>query len=451
MVSPLRSTAGSPLPGVREVAKAHVAAWKNGAPRSQYVLGGANITFTSLYSSLAAITGKSQPFITIPKMLIYGGAVFAKALLGKRSPIDPEYVNSIIGNFSWYDSSKAVKELGYSIPPADETLKHGVNEVRYHLSGLANIRERSERRKIERTKYQNDDILLITGFPGWLANRMIDVLMNGDHNGQYAVDRKIRLLVQPSFKQFRFDLPKNIEIVYGDLKDKASIRDALNGVKAVYHCAGVIYPPKIRTLYDVNWRGTKNLVDACIESGVKRIINMGTDSICGYGAGKRVFSEDEPSNPYKNYGKSKYLAEQYILQKTKDGAIEGTSLRGFWFFGPHMPLRNQSLILMMQWKRQIIFGNGKNYRSLTHIDNVIQAFIKSEKSPQTVGKWYWMSDKEPLTTIDDIFGTMAEKMGLQYRPLYIPEYHLFHAFRCRYPARIFWDTASDHPRCRKIP
>ncbi len=413
---------GISIAGVREVAQAHVAAWKIGTVKGQYVLGGVNLTFRELYTLLAEINHRSKPYVKIPKWCIYLGSVIAKMLLGKRSPIDPHYVNSIIGNYSWYDSSKAVKELQYNIPPIRETLTNGVNEVRYHLSGLANIVQRKESEKLHRTSYADDDILLITGFPGWLANRMVDVMMNGDHQGQFAVDRKVRLLVQPSFKHFRFDLPKNFEIVYGDLENKQSIAIALKDVKAVYHCAGVIYPLKIQTLYDVNWVGTKNLVDTCIENGVKRIIYTGTDSICGFGRGKRIFDENEKAHPYKNYGKSKYLAEQYILQKTNDGFIEGTSLRGFWFFGPHMPLRNQSLILMMQWKRQLIFGNGKNIRSLTHIDNVIQAFIKCEKNNTSIGKWYWMSDKEHHTTIDQIFRTIGEKMGLKYQPIYVPEF-----------------------------
>ncbi|MFZ4621354.1 MAG: NAD-dependent epimerase/dehydratase family protein [Bacteroidota bacterium] len=413
---------GISIAEVHEVAKAHIAAWKIGRPRSQYVLGGANITFKELYTHLALINRRSLPTVNIPKWFIYLGSVAAKVVLGKRSPIDPQYVQSIIGRYSWYDSSTAEKELHYKIPAVSETLQQGSNEVRYHVSGLANVIQYRASEKLVRTKYADDDILLVTGFPGWLANRMVDVFMNGDHDGKYAIDRKVRLLVQPSFKHFRFDLPKNFEIVYGDLKEKQSIASALNGVKAVYHCAGVIYPPKIQTLYDVNWTGTKNLVDACIENGVKRIIYMGTDSICGFGRGKKVFDENEKAHPYKNYGMSKYLAEQYILQKTKDGFIDGTSLRGFWFFGPHMPLRNQSLILMMKWKRQIIFGDGKNIRSLTHIDNVIQAFIKSEKSSSTIGKWYWMSDKDHQTTIDQIFQTMAEKMGLNYKPIYIPKF-----------------------------
>lgn len=412
---------GISIADVREVAKGHVNALLKGKPQGQYLLGGVNTTFLELYSQLAAINRRQKPILKIPKWMIYLGSAIAKIILGKRSPIDPQYVRSIIGNYSWYDSSTAINELGYSIPPLKTTLTEGVKEVQCHLSGLSNILQQSDQRTMQRMKYADDDVLLITGFPGWLANRMIDVFMNGDRSGNLAIDRKIRLLVLPSFRNIRFNLPENFEIVYGDLQQKETLPSVIKNVKSVYHCAGVIYPSKIKTLYDVNWIGTKNLVDACIEHGVKRFLYMGTDSICGFGREKRIFDENTESRPYKNYGKSKYLAEQYLLEKTKEGFIEGTSLRGFWFFGPHMPVRNQSLITMLKWKRQIIFGNGKNYRSLTHIDNVIQAFIKSEKSPATIGKWYWISDKNYTTTVDEIFQSMAREVGEKYRPFYIPD------------------------------
>ena len=109
-------------------------------------------------------------------------------------------------------------------------------------------------------------------------------------------------------------------------------------MQAVYHLAGLIYPPKIDLLYTVNTQGTKTLVDACIETGVRRVLYMGTDSICGHGtATQRRFDEHTPATPYKNYGESKYQGEKYMLDKTAEGKIDGTSLRGFWFFGPYAP------------------------------------------------------------------------------------------------------------------
>ncbi|MGZ6523233.1 MAG: NAD-dependent epimerase/dehydratase family protein, partial [Bacteroidia bacterium] len=233
----------------------------------------------------------------------------------------------------------------------------------------------------------------------------------------------IRLLVQPKFKNIiSLPLNSNIEIVYGDITDPKSLTSALQNVKTVYHLAGIIYPKKIKTYYQINSEGTKNLVDACIVSGTRRIIFMGTDSICGYGRSQKIFDSTTPPHPYKNYGRSKYLAEKYILDKTEEGKIDGTSLRGFWFFGPFMPERNLNFFKMFHWKKQIVFGNGKNFRSISHVDNTIQAFIRAEKNKNTIGKWYWIGDKKADYTVDDIYKNIAESLGVKYNPMYIPNW-----------------------------
>ncbi len=408
---------GISIADVEQVARAHVNAWLVGKPGGKYILGGQNLTFKSFYTILASAGSHAKPFIFLPKFLIYVISLVGKLISKSGFKVQPSYVKEVIGKYSWYDSSKAVTELGYKIPPAAEMIKGALKETVISKMGLNNLYY--QKNILNRIKYKEDDILLITGFPGWLGNRMVDIFLNGDKFGEYAIHRKVRLLVQPKFKGL-ISLPPLYEIVYGDLSDKDSLLSALTGVKAVYHLAGVIYPPKIKTYYKVNYEGTKNLVDACIEKGVGRILFMGTDSICGYGRAKRIFDENTPPRPYKNYGKSKYLAEKYVLDASKAGVINGTSLRGFWFFGPFMPERNSSFFKMFKWKKQIVFGNGKNYRSISHIDNIIQAFILSEKSPATYNKWYWIGGRKPDYTVNDIYKEICEGLHVHYKPLHIP-------------------------------
>ena len=411
---------GISVAAVEEVAKAHVNAWLTGKPNEKYVVAGDNISFLEFYSLLSKYSGQKAPKILMPKWFVYFAAVILKFLLGRKAPVDPKYIESVIGNFSWYSSKKAVEELNYSTPSADSILKTAVGDARKRMTGLNDLHQKNNP-ELKKIKYADDDVLLITGFPGWLGNRMVDIFMNGDRFGNNAIDRKIKLLVQPKFKGM-ISLPSNFEIVYGDITDNKSLLPALKNVSTVFHLAGVIYPTDINLYNLVNYEGTKNLTDACIESGTKRILFMGTDSICGYGKSKRIFDENTPTSPYKNYGKSKYLAEKYILDKTSQGLIEGTSLRGFWFFGPFMPERNLGFFKMFYWKKQIVFGDGKNFRSISHVDNTIQAFVKAEKRKETTGKWYWIGDKKADYTVDDIYSNIAKALGTVYRPFYIPKW-----------------------------
>ncbi len=417
---------GISVASANEVAKAHINAWLIGKANEKYIVGGNNISFKEFYSTLSKYSGHKAPSIFIPKVFIYLGAIAAKLILGKKSSVDPQYIKTVIGNYSWYDSQKAKKELNYSIPAIDKILSEAIIDTQKKVLGVNKLVKKNNP-EVNKLKYDESDILLITGFPGWLGNRMVDVLMNGDRFGSNAVERTIRLLVQPKYKNL-ISLPANFEIVYGDLTDEVSLKNALENVKTVYHLAGVIYPKKVKAFNEINFIGTKILVDSCIEKGIRRIVFMGTDSICGYGRKNKIFNETTTPKPYKNYGKSKYAAEKYIFDKTTEGLIDGTSLRGFWFFGPFMPDRNKGFFKMFYWKKQIVFGNGKNFRSISHVDNITQAFLSAEKNKNTFGKWYWIGDKTALPnrqgapTVDDIYKMIAEGLDVKYNPFYIPRW-----------------------------
>ena len=411
---------GISLASVTSVAAGHVAAYEKGNPQGTYILGGDNITFKEFYDLLSTFTRHSKPIVKIRKWMIVIGAVLTKPLfkmMGMEPMLEPDYARSVFGNFSWYDSTKAIRELDYKIIPARQLLSDAVDEARAKLAATADLGFQ----RVENTATdEHDDCLLITGVPGWLGNRMVDIIINGDKYGEFQSKRKVRLLVQPQYAAL-LHLPEQFEIIYGDLNDKKALREALEGVKTVFHLAGAIYPKRIKTLYTVNTEGTKNLIDLCIEKGIRRIIYMSTDSVVGKGMKKkRVFDESTVAKPYKHYGKSKYLAERYLLDKTAEGLVDGTSLRGFWFFGPFAPQRQLTFINMFNWPRQIVFGTGKNYRSISHIDNIVQAFFKAEKNVRTYGKCYWICGNESQLSVDEIYETIALKLGKPYQPLHIP-------------------------------
>lgn len=400
-----------------DVALGHINAWLRGKKQGRYVLAGNNITFESFYEKLAISSGKRKPYLQIPKPVIVAGAYVLQFLLGKKNPVDPGYAKAVLNNYSWYNSDKAIQDLNYKIRDADEIIKSGIDQA----NGLIyqSVRLTDKKTQSAPVVYDDNDILLITGFPGWLSNRMVDIMINGDYFGKNKIQRNIRLLVMKGV-QFNLSLPANFELYYGDLNDRKSLEAALDGVNTVYHLAGVIYPKKISLFEKVNRQGTINLVDACIEKGVRRFLFMSTDSVCGYTDKNSIFSENEPSRPYKNYGRSKFLAEEYVFEKTSSGKIDGTILRGFWFFGPFAPERNKGFINMMKQKYQIVFGNGKNKRTISHTDNLTDAFLLAEKNPVTIGHWYWIGDGSGTLTVDEIYRQLTGALNNSFSPVYIP-------------------------------
>ena len=435
--APVYFDGGISIAAVEEIAKGHVLAYEKGKFGETYILSGENITFKKLYELLVANSRQKMPMLKLPKFaIVLASWIFTNIfkLLGKEFPISPEYAKAVVGSFSWYDCSKAKNELGYQTQPVEEILKNAVTDANRKILGVhllgkkTNTNSHPELTPLhpELTPrhpelVSGSETLLITGVPGWLGNRMIDILINGDRFGHHQSNRKVRVLLEPRFKGL-LNLPANYEIVYADITNKQQVVEAVKNVTTVFHLAGAIYPKQIDVLYKVNEEGTKNLVDACIENNVRRILFMSTDSTCGHGTDAQpVFDENTEATPYKNYGKSKYLAEKYILDKTKEGKIDGTSLRGFWFFGPFAPARQLTFVNMFHWPRQIVFGNGKNLRSISHTDNTIEAFFQAEKNPATFGNWYWIGNDQPHPNVDGIYTAIANALGVPYKPFYIPK------------------------------
>lgn len=415
---------GVSIADVKDVAYGHIAAYEKGEKNGTYILSGDNITFKELYQILSSYSHQKMPKLKMPKWFIFMAAwVLQKALklIGKESPISPEYVQTVVGNYSWYDSSKAQKDLGFKVTKANDSLKPVVQDSYKRMAGTFLLGKKTNTLPAL-TSSPNNDILLITGVPGWLGNRMIDIMINGDRFGNYRSNRKVRVLVEPRFKAY-INLPSNYEIVYGDITNADDMLRITKDVKTVFHLAGAIYPKNIDVLYKVNEQGTKNLVDACIANSVDRFIYMSTDSTCGHGTkAQPIFDENTIATPYKNYGKSKYAGEKYVLDKTAEGKIKGTSLRGFWFFGPFAPERQLNFVNMFYWPRQIVFGNGKNLRSISHVDNIISAFFEAENNEKAIGNWYWIGNDQPFLTVDDIYQAIANALGVSYKPLYVPKF-----------------------------
>ncbi len=406
---------GVSVASVDDVAYGHFLSLVNGTKNGKYLLGGHNLEFKEIFNEISKRFGKEKQALTLPNSFI----IFASKLLGRYSPIDSKYASAIVGTFSWYDSRNSFKEIGYKINSIECIFNDIERDIRQKELRL-NIFNFQKSQKNINVSQKN---LLITGFPGWLANRTVEKIIEKiDKDKKFLFDRII-LLVQEKFIISLPNLPNYFEIRIGDLSDKESLSSALKEVSCVWHLAGVIYPKQKSSHYIVNERGTENLALACLENQVKRFLYMSTDSVCGFKNEKSIyFKEDEISKPYKDYGKSKHNAEQILLALNNKNLLEVTILRGFWFFGPNMPERNKKFIKSFLWPYQIMFGNGKNYRSITHIDDVFNAFLQATNSSKTIGQWYWITSLKKSLTVNRIYKEIGDSLGIKIRTIQIPNF-----------------------------
>lgn len=113
-------------------------------------------------------------------------------------------------------------------------------------------------------------------------------------------------------------------IVSADILDMPALLKAFEGVDTVVHCAAIVSfnPREKELLYDVNVGGTRNVVNACIQQGVRRLIHV--SSVAAFGRQKSGGAINENTRwsagvKQTDYGTSKYLAELEVFRGMEEG------------------------------------------------------------------------------------------------------------------------------------
>lgn len=227
---------------------------------------------------------------------------------------------------------------------------------------------------------------LVTGGAGFIGSHIVDALVrNGDK--ACAID---------DFSAGRRENLKNsidkIELIEGDIRDKALVARIMQGVDYVIHQAALRSVPKSLgdpELYnDVNINGTLNILNAAKNAKVKRVVFASSSSIYGE---RDDLPEKEDLYPLliSPYALTKLAGEYYCRIFSEIYGLETMSLRYFNVFGPRQSLESQYAVVipkfitcMLKDESPPIHGDGKQTRDFTYVDNVVQANIKAATAPK---------------------------------------------------------------------
>ncbi|MBF0241432.1 MAG: NAD-dependent epimerase/dehydratase family protein [Desulfamplus sp.] len=254
---------------------------------------------------------------------------------------------------------------------------------------------------------------LVTGATGKIGRLLVPELLRQNF--------RVRLFLR---KKSTISSP-NLDIFYGDITDYQSVAAAVSGVDYIFHLAALLHisNPKASMygkFYAVNVVGTKNIVDAAICAGVKRVILFSTISVYGvtpsnsYEYVNKVFSESSPANPLTIYAKTKLLAEQYqasCVTVLRLASVYGTQVTGNY------------LRLIEAVKRGFFIipvdKNGSSVnRTLIHENDVVAGAIYVATHPQAAGKIYNLTDGY-VHSLEDIIRAIANGLPLDIKILKI--------------------------------
>jgi len=230
--------------------------------------------------------------------------------------------------------------------------------------------------------------ILVTGGAGFIGSHIVDRL---------SPENKVTVLDNLSSGSLP-NLGKSkdrITFIKGDVLDKTLLKNIVAEVELIFHLAANV--GNIRSIedpyfdMDVNIRGTINLLEACLNSNVKRLVYSSSGAI--FGEAKYLpIDEDHPLNPESPYGVSKLAAEKYCFAFHKVHGVPTTAVRYFNVYGPRQGYSEYANVIpifigrIKDNKLLTIFGDGKQTRDFVFVEDVVTANILAATQPAAIGQ-----------------------------------------------------------------
>jgi nucleoside-diphosphate-sugar epimerase len=254
---------------------------------------------------------------------------------------------------------------------------------------------------------------LVTGATGFVGRHLIDRLVKEGRSVVCLVREKsdIRSLEK-----------LGVELVYGDLTDKDSLRGIAGDIGTVYHLAGAVYASNNKEFYEVNANGTRNLLQCCAQNGLKKFMYLSSIAVNGLSKKEDVINEASPCIPFTHYGKSKLGAEKLIVDFCNNSDASVIIIRTPVVYGPD----GQADLLTNHFKsvlrgKTYIVGNGENLRSLCYIDNLVDGLLLAESGAKSKSAVYVVADDRAYSFIE-IVDAIADVYNVKLSKLYLPSF-----------------------------
>jgi nucleoside-diphosphate-sugar epimerase len=200
------------------------------------------------------------------------------------------------------------------------------------------------------------------------------------------------------------------EPVAGDVSDPQALRDGAEGCELAFHAAARLgdWGPW-REFEQINVQGTRNLIEACRASGVRRLVHVGTEAALVAGEPLVMVDERAPLRPDSKapYCASKALAEQAV-RNANGGGLETVVLRPRMVWGPGDTTLLPAIVAAVEQGRFAWIGGGHHKTSTTYIDNVIEGLVLAAERGRP-GEAYFVSDGEPVEFRDFVTRQLAER------------------------------------------
>lgn len=273
---------------------------------------------------------------------------------------------------------------------------------------------------------------LITGGAGFIGSHIAEALLREGH--------RVRILdnfstgQRRNIKAIETITPLNLEVMEGDIRDREACELAVSGMDFVFHeAAQVSVPASINdpeTTQEINIGGTLNLLWACKEAGIKRLVLASSTAIYGDSPLEKDSLKPKKEylvpNPLSPYALSKLVGEYYCRLFFKVYNLPAVALRYFNVFGPRQdPGSEYAAVIpkfierLLQNAPPMIYGDGKQSRDFVFVGDVVQANLKACHQPGVEGEVFNVASGRSYT-LWQLLEHLQKIIGSDQRPVLAP-------------------------------
>ena len=259
-------------------------------------------------------------------------------------------------------------------------------------------------------------LYLVTGGAGFIGSSLARALLaRGD--GVRIVDN-----FSTGKRENLADIAKDIELIEGDIRDRATTARACAGVEVVYHEAAIASVP--RSLADpvssneANVSGTLNVLHEAKKAGVRRVVYAASSSAYGDTPTLPKIETMIPS-PLSPYAVSKLAGEHYCQVFAGAYQLETVCLRYFNVFGARQDPKSEYAAVIPRFvtaglagQGVTVFGDGTQSRDFCYIDNTVEANLAAASAPAAGASGQVFNVAcGAATTLNDVVRLIGEALG----------------------------------------
>lgn len=263
--------------------------------------------------------------------------------------------------------------------------------------------------------------VLVTGGAGFIGSHLVRALLDDNY--------QVRVLdnFSTGHKKNLLEVLDKIEFIEGDISNQQSVINAVSEVDYILHEAAMPSVPRSiqypATTTHVNTVGLINILQAAKNCGVKRIVIASSSSVYG-DTPILPKQEDQIPNPISPYAVNKYAGELFCKTFYHLHGLSFVALRYFNVFGPRQdPLSPYSAVIPLFIKAfknnepLVIYGDGKQSRDFSYVDNVVQANLLALKSTKAGGQVINIACQQAISLND-----IVKELNIIFNKNLIPQY-----------------------------